>query len=143
VAERLFDEMAIYLEQRVAENPSRPAAEQLQILLTSLSEVAVGDQQRLGLYADFFVQAWQQNSVREILLRAYDRYTALLTSLIQGGVDSGEFRAVDAEATAQVITGSLDGIYLRKLLDPMADLEKVLGQLTEMVMRTLRVDKDK
>jgi AcrR family transcriptional regulator len=137
VVNAMFEDLLAYLAQAANESHAESAAGRLRTFLTALNQTFEQDEQRVGLYTDFFVQAWQHNSVRAVLGDAYQRYIALLTEMIQRGIDAGEFHNMDAEITARILTGALDGIVLQKLLDPIADFRPALSQFVEIFMRGL------
>jgi len=137
VVEFMFQNLLAYLEEMTPASESLSAAEKFQAFLLALNEVFEQDDQRVGLYTDFFVQAWQLDSVRDVLAEAYHRYIAVLAGMVQEGIDAGEFRDTDAEIMARIILGTLDGVLLQKLLGP-TDFKPVLNQLTEIVMRYLQ-----
>ena len=139
VVEAMFEDLLAYLEQAANESQAATAAGQLEAYLKALNQTFEQDNQRIGLYTDFFVQAWQHNSVRTVLADAYQKYITALTSMIQRGIDAGEFHDLDAEITARIITGALDGMLLQKLLAPAADFKPALRQFVDILMRGLIV----
>ncbi len=137
VVEVMFADLLVYVEQAAAQSHADSPAARLQSFLGALNQ-AIGQVDHLiGLYTDFFVQAWQHDLVRAVLADAYRRYISVLASLVQQGIDEGEFHGVDARLTARIIIGALDGILLQKLIDPSADYEPALNQLSDIVMRSL------
>lgn len=139
VVETTFEEQLIYLDKLVNEYQSHSAAEQLQILLTSLTAMLEQEDQQIGLYTDFFVQSWQYESVRAVLTHVYTQYMDLFINLIQQGIASKEFYPVNTEHTARMMIGAIDGILLQKLLDPNLDFKPILNQLIELILRGLKV----
>jgi hypothetical protein len=69
----------------------------------------------------------------------YKPYIAMMTQILQEGVDSGEFRVTSPEATAAVILSLYDGMSLAKGMDILdiewqqlanAAMELVIGSIT-------------
>lgn len=138
VVEAAFEDLLTDLEQVAAESHTESAAGRLRAFLVALNLTFEQDDQRLGLYTDFFVQAWQLDSVRVVLADAYRQYLAVLAAMVQQGIDSGEFHDVDAEVIARMILAALDGVLLQKLIAPATDFRPVLDQYTEAVMQSLQ-----
>ncbi len=136
--ETLFTDLLEQIEQAAAANHVESAAGRLQLFLDALNQMFDEEDERFGLYVDFFVQAWQHESVRVVLAAAYRQYISVLTTVMQQGIDAGEFYPVDAEAMARVVLGAMDGIMLQKLVDPV-NFRPTLNALTAMVMRCLRL----
>ena len=118
VVEAAFADIQQALDQVVAAHASAPASDRLESYLNELARLLGQGGQRVGLYTDFFVQAWQHESVRRALAEAYTHYADVLVRLIQQGIDEGAFRAVDAHITASVITGGWMASCCKNYLTP-------------------------
>ncbi len=67
---------------------------------------------------EFYAVSMRQKSVREFLKDYYKEYRTLLATIIQQGIDSGEFGKINAGAAAIAIGGMIEGLTLLWLLDP-------------------------
>ncbi len=72
---------------------------------------------------EFLALAFRNKYVREALKHYLNRYMNMLKPIIQMGIDSGEFRNVDALDTAIAIVAVMEGtillwVYDRSLVDP-------------------------
>jgi len=137
--EYLFGDLLAQLEQVAAESHVESATGRLRAFLGALNRMSDEEDERIGLYVDFFVQAWQHDSVQAVLADAYQRYITVLTAMVQQGIDAGEFHPIDAEIMARIILGAMDGIMLQKLVDPAVDFRPTLHELAAMMMRCLQL----
>jgi TetR/AcrR family fatty acid metabolism transcriptional regulator len=72
----------------------------------------------MPILLEFYAVAFRQASVREHLGKMYDEYRGPLTSLIQEGIDCGEFRAVDPDEVALTWIALLEGLTLLWVVNP-------------------------
>ena len=89
-----------------------------------------------GLYADFFNQAWQLDSVRERLAELYNDFIDILVPLIQAGIDEGYFREVDARIATRTILGAIDGFWFQQILH-VGEAKSLLELHADLVIRGL------
>lgn len=69
---------------------------------------------------EFYAVAARQKEVRPFLKDYFKDYRELLTSVIQKGIDRGEFRPVEAETVAITIAALHEGLTLLWFVDPKA-----------------------
>jgi len=97
-------------------------------------------------WAPFFgvmLEAWGQTrfdeDVEALMHNFYKPYIAIMTQILQEGVDSGEFHVISPEATAAVILSLYDGMSLAKGMNILdiewqlladAAMELVFGSIT-------------
>jgi AcrR family transcriptional regulator len=106
----------------IVNNPDLTAVEKLQATLSMFSPM-------MEEWAPFFgvmLEAWGQTrfdeDVEKLMQNFYKPYIAMMTRLLQEGVDSGEFQITSPEATAAVILSLYDGMTLAKGMD-ILDIE--------------------
>ena len=73
---------------------------------------------RMSLGYEFFSLAARKEEVRDAIRGYYRRYQAILSQIIQQGIESGEFSAVDPDDTATVVISIVEGMALMWFLDP-------------------------
>jgi AcrR family transcriptional regulator len=92
--------------------------------LPRLTERIVAELQRLAhlqpIAFEFYAVAARHKTVRQFLKEYFARYRAALAALVQQGIDRGEFRALDADATALAIVAVYEGLALLWAVDPGA-----------------------
>ena len=75
------------------------------------------------LWVELWLRAVRDPGLQPVAAALYGRYRSWLAAVIQAGVDSGEFEAVDVDTLADHAMALLDGLGLRALLrDPRMDL---------------------
>lgn len=72
----------------------------------------------LSIGFEFYAVAGRKESVREFLRGYYHEYRTLLVSLIQRGIDSGEFRSINPDDIAIAIIALFEGMNLLWVVDP-------------------------
>jgi AcrR family transcriptional regulator len=109
----MMDQMTGTWEQVVNDQQLTPT-EKLQTTLSIFGPV-------MEDWAPFFgvmLEAWGQTrfdeDVEELMHNFYKPYIAMMTQVLQEGVDSGEFQMASPEATAAVILSLYDGMTLAK-----------------------------
>jgi BetI-type transcriptional repressor, C-terminal len=113
--------------------------ERLRRLMVSLEPIIDETSNWIGLYADFFNQAWQKPTIRDSFREFYVRYIDVLEPIVQQGIDDGLFRTVDPLLTARMLVGALDGYWFQQILD-VGDAQPVLALYGEIIIRGLMKD---
>ena len=67
---------------------------------------------------EFYGEAAHDEKVRGVVLRYLERFRRALATLIEQGIQRGEFRAVDPIDTANVLLGMEEGLALLLAVDP-------------------------
>ena len=71
--------------------------------------------------------------------RFYNEEAAILTKCIRDGMARGQFREVDPEATAELISTFLDGAMVRSNILPEFDVKAAVAQFREHLWRRLEI----
>ncbi len=113
----VFEGMWQPIEAVSQQTIGQPPPDRLRQLLLNMS-VAVDDSLNwVGLYADFFNQAWQNPPLRDQFREFYTRLTGAIVPIVQQGIDDGTFRQVDAAVATRMLVGALDGYWFQQILD--------------------------
>jgi len=88
------------------------------------------------LSLEFLSLAFRHKYFREAFQRYLERHLELLVSIIQQGIDSGEFRAADAEEVAITLSAIFEGtillwVYDSTRIDPEAHIRSGVDMLLE------------
>ena len=95
--------------------------------LWQFSEEAIQDYKKMlnlmPVAYEFLALAFRNKVVQKVLKRYFDRYMEILVPIIQRGIDSGEFRQVDATEAAIAAGAIFEGtillwVYDKDLVDP-------------------------
>jgi AcrR family transcriptional regulator len=134
----LFESLVIdAMETFMADVVSQPgsATEKLSACLRVYTTVATADQFKdiMPLMIDVWAQNWQDPEINEVAVDMYKRFRRPLVELIEEGIASGEFKAVNATALATILFALYDGLAVQWMIDrTMVDWETV----TETVKKT-------
>jgi AcrR family transcriptional regulator len=93
------------------------------------------------LWVELWLRAVRDPELKPVAAVLYARYRSWLATVIQAGVDSGEFARVNAEDVADHAMALLDGLGLRALLrDPAMDLSRARRTIAGLIAPQLEID---
>lgn len=95
-------------------------AEQLLTLTHQLTSAMTWMARMMPIAFEFYAIAGRDKEVRQFLQDYFKTYRSELAQLIQHGIDRGELRSVNAEATAITIVALYEGLALLYFVDPHA-----------------------
>jgi AcrR family transcriptional regulator len=119
-------------------NAEGPAIDRFRRLFNESFDALMTNENLIGLIANFFFQSSQSPEAQQIMRQAYDAYINLLERLIHQGIESGEFRPVDARMVAIMLLGAGDGIAFQSLLKPDWDVEVVIQTFLDLAIAGLK-----
>lgn len=117
LVQMVFDGMWQPFEQITQQTIGQPPPERLRQLLLNISTSVDDSSSWIGLYVDFFNQAWQKPAIRDQFHEFYKRLTGTIEPIVQQGIDDGIFRPVDPEVATRMLIGALDGYWFQQILD--------------------------
>ncbi len=74
----------------------------------------------LPIWFEFYAIAGRQRGVRQFFAAYFADFRAALTTIVQQGIDCGEFRRVDASAVAITLCAIYEGLTLLWAIDPQS-----------------------
>ncbi len=95
-----------------------PVGEQLLRLTQQFASTMQWMSRLMPIAFEFYAVAGRNKEVRQFLKEYFKDYRTLLTHLIERGIEQGEFRTVDAEATAITLVALFEGLALLFFVDP-------------------------
>ena len=79
----------------------------------------------MPIFFEFFALALRTKTIQQLFNRYFRRYMAILTPIIQEGIDQGEFRRMDPQDAAITLGAIFEGTFLLMVYDPeRVELEK-------------------
>ncbi len=135
----VFGEIWRAFEVMLVQTADEAPPERVRHLLTAFMPVMDESINWVGLYADFFNQAWRNPTLRAEFHNQYKRYIEVLEPVVRQGIDEGYFRAVDPRLTAQMLVGALDGYWFQQILE-LGAAQPVLAHYAETIVRGLMKD---
>lgn len=132
----VFDQFGAVLDAALQQTVDEPPPERLRHLILSFSPALDDSSDWIGLYADFFIQAWHNAALRAVFRDGYTRYIKLIEPIVQQGIDEGLFRPVDTELMTRLLLGAIDGYWFQQILE-FGEAQPVLDLYAETIIRGL------
>ena len=112
-------------QRRLAALPTAAARVEEIVAMSCLPEVDPEPRDSWLLWLDFWALAARNPEVASLRQKADERWRDLIGSLVISGQEAGEFRAVDPDSFAILLSGLLDGLAIQIALhDPVVDPER-------------------
>lgn len=131
-----FEKEVNQLRALLQTEQQKPIREQLMIMNRMFAEGMKWMASLMPVAFEFYAVMARRKDVRLFLKDYFKEYRGLLASLIQRGIDQGEFQpTVDAEMLAIAVTALYEGLALLWMVDPQAaQWEKVGEQSLAMLL---------
>jgi AcrR family transcriptional regulator len=107
-----------HLQSFLEAERQEPIAEQIILLTRQLASAMKWMERLMPIAFEFYALAGRDGEVRQFLQQYFKDFRKALARLIQRGIERGEFRAVDAEATAITLAALFEGTALLYFVDP-------------------------
>lgn len=137
--------VASYASQTSLEHLSKlkSSSEQLRVFAQSAAQAMINAAEFLPVQMEFWSHMVRNETIRERFRELFANLRSILLGIIQGGIDSGEFRQVDAETVAMIALAAYDGLVLQWIADPEAvDWLKSSRTLFESMAAYIRVPQE-
>jgi AcrR family transcriptional regulator len=118
--QHLFAQEFKQLQALVESESQGPVVEQLLVLTRQFASMMQWMGRLMPIAFEFYAIAGRDKAVRQFLKEYFTDYRTLLARLIERGIAQGEFRYIDAEATAITLTALFEGLGLLFFVDPEA-----------------------
>jgi AcrR family transcriptional regulator len=115
-----FDQELGMLRRLLQAGSEQPAREQLLMVNRRMGEAMKWMEAMRPIAFEFYAIAARQKNVRQFLKEYFKEYRQLLALLIQRGVESGEFKPLDAQSVAITVAALYEGLVLLWMVDPQA-----------------------
>lgn len=133
-----LEQTFVEMENSFAPEVGASAREQL----ASIVRIACSDSYCTPDFLTMFLEFWRlafsekHPKALGLIKQMYQGFNAMAAGIIQAGIQSGEFREVDAEKTASAYLGGIDGLWLQYLVHGEAyDLNAHAEVYLEMFLR--------
>lgn len=114
------------------------SAERLRFFFVQAGEFIRGNKQFVGFLVDAFFQSYQIREAMETMRRLYQNYITAVETIIQQGIDRGEFREVNPHTVAISLMAGGDGVALYVLIEPEWDIPNAYTTMVDLILRGLR-----
>ncbi|MGK2955443.1 MAG: TetR/AcrR family transcriptional regulator [Solirubrobacterales bacterium] len=131
--EELLEEALMHSYELAAEDrfgqpidPDATATDRLKVMIDECLPLEGMQRNEWTLWVELWLRATRDDALKPMATRLYENYREWMLEVIRFGVKSGEFKTDDAEASADVAIGLLDGLGVRALIDdPDMDVDRV------------------
>lgn len=135
--EKIFEPELNDLKALLTDN--RSAEDRLEIYVDRVSDDMVSMLKWMPLIHDFIALAFRKKPVRKAISSYYQKHLEILLSLIQQGLDSGEFQADSAMEASIAIGSILEGTVLLWVYDPsQIDIKYHIKSNINLLLKGLR-----
>ncbi len=127
------------LDQEIVSTLEREttAGGRLQVLIQSMAALADEAKGVLTLFLEFWASSSRREEAGLLWTEVLRQYKGLIVQIVEAGVQSGEFRPVDAEALSLALMAAYDGLAIYLMLMPDLDLERISRAVTETLLAGL------
>jgi len=95
----------------------------------------------LPLAFEFVALAARSKAIREAIVVYFENYTSILVTIIQQGIDRGEFQPCDPEATAITVIAMYEGLAMLWFIEPeLVDWDRMGTEPIEIVLAGLKAE---
>jgi AcrR family transcriptional regulator len=137
--------VASYISQASVEELSalKSSSEQLSAFAQSTAQAMIHSAEFLPVQMEFWSHLVRNEKIRQRFRELFANLRSILRGIIQTGIDSGEFRQVDAEAVASIAMATYDGLILQTLADPgVVDWQNISKIFVELTLSYLQISKE-
>jgi AcrR family transcriptional regulator len=112
--------------------------------LRALGESAVDLSRLLEGYFGMFLEFWASSSQREktgqFWFTVLEQCMGIIVGIVKEGVESGEFKPVDAEPLVWAMMAAYDGLAAYIMFKPELDLERISRVFVETLLHGLEIE---
>jgi AcrR family transcriptional regulator len=132
--EKVFEPELQDLQSLLEDN--RSAEERLLIYAERGAEDIIKMLKWMPLVYEFFVLAFRRDVIKTFISTFYKKNMKLLESLIQSGIDAGEFQGIDAAEAAIAMGSAIEGTVMLWMYDPDGiDIKQHLLSSSRILLR--------
>ena len=94
----------------------------------------------LELYSSMMVfwgTAFEDMTLRDMIIDLYSRYDEIITSLLYQGEGSGEFEVSDKKTLSTIMISMMEGLIVRQVMSKSLDLRRIRQEVKNVVNRLL------
>jgi AcrR family transcriptional regulator len=117
------------------------ASDKLRALGQSMIAFMHEVQELVALFLEFWASSPQRDHVADLWMDLLVEYKDTVTTIIEVGIETGEFRSVDAEALVWALLSTYDGLAIYWMFEPTLDLQYIHEIYLETVLRGLEAER--
>ena len=143
LTQALLQSFELAADERLGAGPAAAttATEGLAIAIQECLPTPGEGEREWVLWVELWLRAAREPELRPVAGRMYESYREWISRVIKRGVESGEFRQVDADEVANLAMALFDGLGVRALIrDPGMNLERARKIAGERLASELGVE---
>jgi AcrR family transcriptional regulator len=117
-----------------------PAEARIRGYFGQVTELLESKKNLVGLLTNAFFQSYQDTDAQRVMWGFYEKYVQSIETIIQQGIDRGEFKEVDPHDVAITLMAGGDGIMFYSLLKPVWNLTSAMHVFLDLLLTGLRKD---
>jgi AcrR family transcriptional regulator len=131
---------AVGAESMAAFQACETAAERLRVGAQTMVGLARDLEGYFGLIIEFWAQSENRDEVMGFWAEMLAQYQQAIAAIFEGGIQTGEFREVDAGALAWMIMAAYDGLAAYDMMMPDLDMNRISETFIETLLKGLIAD---
>jgi AcrR family transcriptional regulator len=116
------------------------ATEKLRLAARTMVDLARDIEGYFTLIIEFWAQSENRDEVMGFGAEVLTQYQQVIAAIFESGIQSGEFREVDADALAWMIMTAYDGLAAYDMMVPNLDMDKISETFIETLLKGLMAD---
>lgn len=86
------------------------------------------------LVYDYYASAMRDPEKQKFFQNYFHQYRQMITDIVQGGIDTGEFKSIDVNTFAVTLIATIEGLMLMNTIDNTVDLQQqIVKSITLLV----------
>lgn len=118
------------------------ASDMLRAVAQTASNLGEAFEGFFSLLVEFWASSPHREEAAQIWAEPLEEYKSIVVRIIEGGIESGEFRPVDAEPLVWAILAAYDGLAAYLMFLPELDLHCSSDVFVETLLNGLRATRD-
>ena len=116
------------------------ATEKLRAVAGAMDGFVVAAQQVFGAFLGYWASSQDRQSSAQSWTGLLHEYTEAVVTIIEEGIEAGEFKAVDAEALVWAIAAAYDGLAAYLMFMPDIDVRRVSTVFVDTLLKGLQAE---
>ncbi len=116
------------------------ASEKLRALARGMDDFVVNAQQVFGAFLGYWASSQDRQGSAKFWIDLLHQYTDGVAAIIEQGIQSGEFKEVDAEALVWAMAAAYDGLAAYLMFIPDIDVRRVSKVFVETLLSGLEAE---
>lgn len=131
---------AVGTESMAALQACETAAEKLRLGARMMVDLGRDIEGYFALLIEFWAQSENRDEVMGFWAEMLTQYQQVIAAIFESGIQSGEFRDLDADALAWMIMTAYDGLAAYDMMIPDLDMDKISETFVETLLKGLIAD---